>query len=444
MQENLEVNISGSNFYKEFWNIDEDVLKLAAETETKIAPVIKKLENIREYNQLKVVKAFHQAGVTESSFYGSTGYGHDDRARMYIEKVFANALEAEAAFVRTQICSATQAINIALFACLRTGDEILLACGAPYDTLQTTILGRHIITDHTKFENEKKGDLGFGSLSEYGISHKQVDLNADGHIDVDSVLNAIGSKTKLVYFQRSRGYSSREALDVEEIGACIEKIKALKPDIIIFVDNCYGTFVQQHEPTYYGADLMAGSLIKNAGGGLTPIGAYIVGRKDLIEQCGNRLYAPGLGADVGPMLDLGRIILQGFYMAPHTVCETLKGLVFCAALFEAKGFKTSPKWNDKRSDIVQTVTCAKADLLLKFCQAIQNSAPIDSMLTLIPSMMPGYPCEVVMAAGAFVQGSSIELSADGPLREPYMAYMQGGLVYENVKLAGLLAANSMK
>lgn len=425
----------------ELFGIQEKWINLSKQIEEQIKDKVRELEEIKEHNQLKVLKAFHDSYVSESSFVGSTGYGHDDRAREAVESVFAKALGAEAAFVRPQICSATQAINIALFACLRANDELLCITGMPYDTLQTSIVGEH--DPQLQMKEGLKPKLQ-GSLREYGIHTRQIPLTEEGKIDLPTVLQSIRPQTRLVYIQRSRGYSSREAIPVEEIGEVIQEVKRVYPEILIFVDNCYGTFVQKREPVSYGADLMAGSLIKNAGGGLVPVGAYIVGKKELIEQCGNRLYAPGLGAEVGPYLDMGRTFLQGFYMAPHTVHETLKGLCFCAALFEHLGFTTSPSWKATRSDIVQTVTCGSGELLLKFCQAIQNAAPIDAHVTLAASPMAGYPCDVVMAAGAFVQGSSIELSADGPMRPPFMAYMQGGLVYENVKLAGLLAAQYMQ
>lgn len=425
--------------YEKFWGIRPEWKALQEKIEKQIEPMFQKIREVREYNQLKVIHAFHQARVSESSFIGSTGYGHNDYARESLEKVVAYALEAEAAFVRTQICSATQAINLAMFACLRTGDELLTITGKPYDTLLNSLTGTNGREENTQSELRS----GIGSLTEYGITYRQIDLDEEGKIQTDLVLQSIRPETKVVYIQRSRGYSTREAIDVYEIGEAIQKIKAAYPKVIVFVDNCYGTFVQKHEPTSLGADLIAGSLIKNAGGGIAPTGAYIAGKRELVEQCGHRLYAPGYGSHVGPYLDLGRTLLLGFYMAPHTVVETLKGLTFSSALFEELGFETSPKWNATRSDIVQTVTCRQGELLLRFCQAIQNSAPIDAHLTLEPYLETGYPCEVVMAAGAFVQGSSIELSADGPMREPYTAYMQGGLVYENVKLAALLAAQSM-
>lgn len=425
--------------YEKFWGIQEEWLLLKDKIEEQIEPVFKKIREIREHNQLKVIHAFHEARISESSFIGSTGYGHNDYARESVEKVFALALEAEAAFVRPQLCSATQAINLAMFACLRTGDELLTITGKPYDTLLNSLTG----SNGKAKEEEEFLRTGIGSLTEYGIQYRQIDLDAQGKIQLPLVLASIKENTKVVYIQRSRGYSTREAIDVYEIGEVIQAIKKAYPQVIVFVDNCYGTFVQKHEPTAFGADLMAGSLIKNAGGGIAPVGAYLVGKKELIEQCGHRLFAPGYGSHVGPYLDIGRTLLLGFYLAPHTVSETLKGLTFSSALFEHLGFETSPRWNATRSDIVQTVTCRSGDLLLRFCQAIQNAAPIDSYLTLEPYAETGYPCDVVMAAGAFVQGSSIELSADGPMREPFVAYMQGGLVYENVKLAGLMAAQSM-
>lgn len=408
------------------WNIDRSWIEKARKIEERLSPYFQEIDEIREYNQLKVLYALQQVRLSDAAFAGTTGYGYDDRGREQLEAAYAQVFGAEAALVRPQICAGTQALAIALFACLRPGDELLAATGAPYDTL-------HQVIGISGSQDSE------GTLADFGIRYREVPLLPDAQFDVEAVLAAINSKTKVVMIQRSRGYTQRRALCVDEIGGFISRVKAVYPHLIFFVDNCYGEFTEKMEPTEVGADLCVGSLIKNPGGGLAPTGAYLVGRKALILRCANRLYAPGLADHVGPTLGLTRLFVQGFYMAPHVVGECLKGLNFAAEIFQREGFETSPTVGEKRSDIIQTVTFGEKEPMLRFCEAIQAAAPIDSFVTPEPWDMPGYDCQVIMAAGAFVQGSSIELSADGPVKPPYTAYMQGGLVYENIKLASLLA-----
>ncbi|GGH88758.1 cystathionine beta-lyase family protein involved in aluminum resistance [Pullulanibacillus pueri] len=386
---------------------------------------LRRIEKRSEVNQWRVLEAFRKQRVSDSHLLGTTGYGYDDFGRETLEAVYAEIFGAEAGLVRPQIISGTHAITIALFGVLRPGDELVYITGKPYDTLDGVI-------------GLKPG--GNGSLKDFGIQCQTVPLR-EGEIDVDTVLKSITPKVKMLAIQRSRGYDQRPSLTIHEIEEAIKHIKARYPDIIVFVDNCYGEFVETVEPSHVGADLVAGSLIKNPGAGLVKVGGYIVGREDLVNLCAERLTAPGLGKEVGPTLHHLADIYQGIFMAPHTTAEALKGAVFSSAMMEKLGMETNPKWHQERTDLVQSVTFNDAERMTLFCQAIQAASPINAHVKPEPSPMPGYDDPVIMAAGTFVQGSSIELSADGPLRPPYTVFVQGGLTYTHVKYAILSAVD---
>lgn len=386
-------------------------------------------DEIAYVNQKKVLDAFQSQRVSDHHFNPSTGYGYDDEGRDTLERVYAEVFKAEAALVRPQIISGTHAITISLFGVLRPGDELLYLTGKPYDTLDSIVSG---------------GDKDTGSLKDFGISYQHTELDADNKIDWLAVEQAISSKTKVIAIQRSRGYDTRPSFTIEEIGAMVSNIRRLKPEAIIFVDNCYGEFVEQQEPIEVGADLIAGSLIKNPGGGLAKIGGYIAGRKDLIEKCGYRMTSPGIGGEAGASLNALPDMYQGFFMAPHIVSQALKGAVFTSALLEDAGMATTPHWSDKRTDLIQSVSFQTAEQMIAFCQTIQASSPVNAQFKPEPAYMPGYDDDVIMAAGTFVQGSSIELTADGPIRPPYTAFVQGGLTYEHVKIAVLNSVEALK
>ncbi len=373
------------------------------------------LEDTAYVNQLKVLEAFQNHRVREYHFYTSSGYGYDDAGRAALEDIYAQVFSAEDSIVRPQIVSGTHAIAACLFGLLKPGDELLSLTGRPYDTLSGII-----------------NDLP-GSLVSKKIRYKEIELDADGKPDSEQIKNSISSSTSMVFIQRSRGYSARPALTVEEIENLSQTVKGVNSNIIIFVDNCYGEFVQEREPLKAGADLIAGSLIKNPGGGLAPAGGYICGTRDLVEQISWYLTAPGLGKKLGASLSDKRWFYQGLFMAPHTVLQALKGAVLLAYLLEQYGYKVSPLWNEKRGDIVQAVKFADAGQVLKFCQIVQQSSPVDSDVKLEYGDLPGYTDKIAMAAGTFVQGSSIELSCDAPMRRPYCAYLQGGLTYEHIR-----------
>ncbi|PRO65155.1 aminotransferase class I/II-fold pyridoxal phosphate-dependent enzyme [Alkalicoccus urumqiensis] len=375
---------------------------------------------IVEENQKRVLDYFRKEGVSEFHFQQTTGYGYDDTGREVLEKIYAGVMGAEAALVRQQLVSGTHAISTALFGVLRPGDELLYISGDPYDTLEEVIGIR--------------GKKDAGSLKDFGITYDTVPLKQN-QIDTESVINRIRPETKVLGIQRSRGYDARASLHVGEIGRAVAEIKAVYPEVIIFVDNCYGEFVETQEPGHAGADLTAGSLIKNPGGGIARAGAYICGRNDLIEKCASRMSAPGIGAEGGATLGVLLDMFQGFFLAPHTVGEALKGASFTAALLEKAGFQTDPPPLAPRTDLIQSVTFHAAEEMTAFCRAIQYYSPVDANVSPEPADMPGYEDPVIMAAGAFVQGASIELSADGPLRAPYRAYVQGGLTFEHVKTA---------
>lgn len=380
-----------------------------------------------EYNQLKVIDAMQKCRVSESCFMPSSGYGYNDLGRDTLEAVYATVFGAEDALVRPQITCGTHAIATALYSVLRPGDELLSISGKPYDTLEEVIGIRE----------------SPGSLAEYNVSYSQVDLMPDGSFDYDGIRSAICSRTRLVAIQRSKGYQTRPSLSVEAISSAIRFVKDINPDIVVMVDNCYGEFVEVCEPSQYGADMVAGSLIKNPGGGLAPIGGYIVGTKKCIEAAAYRLTSPGLGKEVGATLDINRSLFQGLFLAPTVTCSALKGAVFAANIYERLGFKAIPNGRESRHDIIQAVTLGTPEAVKSFCNGIQSAAPVDSYLTAEPWDMPGYDSEVIMAAGAFISGSSIELSADAPMKPPYAVYFQGGLTWPHAKLGILKSLQAL-
>lgn len=417
------------NYLKKQFDIDEEIITLSQSAENEIKDVIKNIEATREMNQYKVIAAMQEHRLSDTHFGGTTGYGYDDRGREVLDAVYASIFKAEDALVRHQIVAGTQALAICLFGNLRPGDELLSVTGKPYDTLEEVIGIR--------------GE-GAGSLKDYGITYRQVELTKDGNIDIRSVREAVSAKTTMVLIQRSRGYSWRPSTNIGEIKRVIEVIKGINNNTIVMIDNCYGEFVETEEPIEAGADLLAGSLIKNPGGGLAPAGGYVAGKKKYVQNAAYRLTTPGLGKKVGASLGNNRLLFQGLFLAPHVVAESLKGAVFCSAVMKRLGFKTSPQPDEIRSDIIQAIQFNNPESMIAFCQGIQKGSPVDAFVTPEPWDMPGYDSPVIMAAGAFVQGSSIELSADAPLKLPYTAYMQGGLVYEHVKLGVMIALKYMQ
>ena len=388
-----------------------------------------KIDKVAEYNQLKVLQAMQKNKVSDIHFAATTGYGYNDLGREVLERVYADTFHAEAALVRPQLTCGTHALTIALAANLRPGDELLSPVGKPYDTLEGVI---GIGDNNTP-----------GCLKEYGISYRQVDLLEDGAFDWEGIKKAITPKTKLITIQRSKGYQTRPTLSVARIGELISFVKKIKPDVICMVDNCYGEFVETIEPTDVGADMCVGSLIKNPGGGLAPIGGYIVGKEELIEQCAFRLTAPGLGKEVGATLGINQQLFQGFFMAPQVVSGALKGAIFAANVYENLGFSVVPNSIESRHDIIQAVTLGTPEGVIAFCEGIQAAAPVDSYVVPEPWAMPGYHSDVIMAAGAFIQGSSIELSADGPIEPPYAVYFQGGLTWYHAKFGIMMSLQKM-
>jgi len=412
----------------QFFIISPELESLSARALRKIAPSFGEIEQVTEHNQQKVLAAFHRHRVSESHFAGSTGYGYGDRGRETLEAVLAEVMGSEAALMRHTFTCGTHTLAVALFGLLRPGDAMLCVTGTPYDTLRPVI-------------GIKGG--GLGSLKDFGVRYEQVDLDERGRLDLDAIGIAIKKiQPRLVYLQRSRGYTLRPSLSVEEIGAAAALVKACS-DAIVMVDNCYGEFVQRLEPTQCGADLVAGSLIKNPGGGLAMNGGYIAGRADLVDACAHRMTAPGLGGEVGATLGLSRSLFMGLFHAPHVVGEALKTAVYAAALFELLGYEVSPKWDEPRYDIIQSVTLGTREGLIAFCRGMQSGAPVDAFVTPEPWDMPGYDSHVIMAAGAFILGAGIELSADAPLRPPWAAWMQGGLNFHSGKMGVLLAAQKM-
>ncbi len=386
-----------------------------------------KIDQMAELNQLKVLDALRKNQVSEACLMGTTGYGYNDIGRDTLEKVYSDIFHTEDALVRPQITCGTHALALSLAANLRPGDELISPVGKPYDTLEEVIGIR-----------ESKG-----SLKEYGVSYKQVELLPNGYFDYDAIKNTISDKTKMVTIQRSKGYLSRPSYGVNEIGELIKFIKNIKPDIICQVDNCYGEFVEDIEPSDVGADLVVGSLIKNPGGGLAPIGGYIAGRKDLIENCAYRLTSPGLGKEVGASLEVLRSFYQGIFLAPTVTASALKTAVFAANVYENLGFKVIPSASEERHDIIQAITLGSKEKIVAFCEGIQSASPVDSHVSPEPWAMPGYDSDVIMAAGAFVSGSSIELSADGPIKEPYNVYFQGGITFPHGKFGIVSSLNKL-
>lgn len=385
------------------------------------------IDRVAEYNQYKVLDAMRKNRVSAQHFAATTGYGYDDAGRDTLERVYADAFRAPAALVRPQITCGTHALALALGANLCPGDEMLSVSGRPYDTLEEVIGLRPSPC----------------SLAEYGVTYSETELREDGSFDLDAIRSAISEKTKLVAIQRSKGYKTRPTLSVEQIGKVIAFVKSVKPDIICMVDNCYGEFVETVEPSDVGADMTVGSLIKNPGGGLAPIGGYIVGTEECVERCAYRLSAPGLGQEVGANLGILTQLYQGFFLAPTVTASALKGAVFAANVYEKLGFRVIPNGNEPRHDIIQAIELGSPEAMKAFCSGIQSAAPVDSYVTPVPAPMPGYDSQVIMAAGAFVQGSSIELSADGPLREPYAVYLQGGLTWYHAKIGVMTSVQKM-
>lgn len=411
-----------------FFNISEKIEKASDKALLLCKEQFEYIDEITEFNQLKVQKAFIEYGVSESHFSGTTGYGYNDRGRDTLDKVWAKVFGAEDALVRHNFTCGTHTLATALFGVLRPGDKMLCVTGTPYDTIHNVI--------GISGEN-------MGSLKDFGISYNEVPLKNEC-LDYSAIENAVDNEVTMVYIQRSRGYELRPSLSVDEIEKVCKIAKRKNPDVIIMVDNCYGEFVEKREPTEAGADIIAGSLIKNAGGGIAVTGGYIAGRKDLVEKCAYRLTTPGLGREVGASLGHNRELYMGLFYAPHTVGEALKSAVFISALFGGFGYDVTPKYNEIRHDIVQSLGLENSESLVAFCQGIQSGSPVDSYVLPEPWDMPGYDSKVVMAAGAFTLGSSIELSADAPIREPYYAWIQGGLNFHSAKICALLAAQQME
>ncbi|KAF6604298.1 MULTISPECIES: methionine gamma-lyase family protein [unclassified Bacillus (in: firmicutes)] len=403
--------------------------KTAEETEAEISAVHKRIEEISERNEWRVLQSYRKHKVSDTHFTPSTGYGYDDIGRDTLEKIYADVFGGEAGLVRPQIISGTHAISIALFGVLRPGDELLYITGKPYDTLEEIVGVR--------------GGEYSGSLKEFQIGYNAVDLTSEGRVDFEAVRAAIRPNTKVIGIQRSKGYANRPSFRINEIEEMIRFVKEIKEDVIVFVDNCYGEFAEEREPCHVGADLMAGSLIKNPGGGLAKTGGYLVGKAKWIEACSYRMTSPGIGSEAGASLYSLQEMYQGFFLAPHVVAQSLKGAVFTARFLEKLGFTSNPAWNAPRTDLIQSVEFQDPDKMIAFCQAIQYASPINAHVTPYPSYMPGYEDDVIMAAGTFVQGASIELSADGPIRPPYVAYVQGGLTYAHVKNAICSAVNAL-
>ena len=423
------LNLTEELMIKEF-KFTEKTFELYNKALKDVEEVFNTYDEIREYNQLKVLKAFQEERISESHFTNSSGYGYDDIGRDTLDKVYARIFKTESALVRPHFVNGTHAIGCALMGNLRTGDTMACISGAPYDTLHN-IIGI-------------SGKENIGSLKEYGVNYKQVDLK-DGYFDFDKIEEVLreDSTIKLVHIQRSTGYGWRNSFLVSDLKKVISFVKGIRKDIIVFVDNCYGEFIDTMEPTEVGADLIAGSLIKNIGGGIAPTGGYIAGKEEYVTQSSYRLTTPGIGGECGSTFGVMRQFYQGLFLAPHVAMEAVKGAVFCSRIMELAGFEVLPKYNEKRSDIIQAIKFGNKENLIKFCKGIQKGSPIDSFVECEPWAMPGYNDEVIMAAGAFIQGSSIELSADAPIREPYIAYLQGGLTFDHAKIGILISLNNI-
>lgn len=412
-----------------FFNLKPEQMAMIEDVEREIGPQEKQIDKIVEYNQAKVLEAFQRFNVSDFHLNSSTGYGYNDLGRETLDRIYAAVFGAEDALVRPHIVSGTHAITIGLFGLLRPGDQLLYLTGDPYDTLEE-VIGIH--------------GSGMGSLQEWGIDYSVLALTATGQVDYPNLAQAITPQTKVVAIQRSKGYSWRKSFTIAEIEEMVKEVRKVKPDAIIFVDNCYGEFTEKLEPTAVDADIIVGSLIKNPGGGLAKLGGYLAGKARYIEQISYRLTAPGIGREVGATSGNQSDFYQGFFLAPHFVGESLKGMVFAAALFAKLGYEVSPSWDESRTDIIQAIKFKRADHLISFIQGIQQGSPIDAYVSPEPSAIPGYQEQVIMAAGVFIQGGTLELSADAPIVEPYIAYLQGGLTYQHVKWALLTALERIK
>ena len=417
-----------SELLKEYYGLDDETFELSNEVMEDIKEQFDKIKEIREYNQYKVLRAMQRANLSDNHFNWTTGYGYNDIGREKIEEIYADVFGAEDALVRPIIVNGTHALSLCIQGIVRPGDEILSITEKPYDTLQGVI----------GIREEKE------SIKEFGVTYQDVDFLPDGNIDLETVKKKINERTKLVMIQRSKGYSWRKSLSIDDIKEAIEVVKSVNKDLIVMVDNCYGEFLDTKEPTEVGADIMAGSLIKNPGGGLALTGGYIAGRKDLVEMISYRLTTPGIGKECGLTFGTTRNVLQGFFMAPYITSQAVMGAIYCARMFEKLGYEVLPKYNDLRSDIIQVVRLKNAEEVIAFCQGVQAAAPVDSYVKPEPWAMPGYEDEVIMAAGAFIQGSSIELSADAPIRPPYNVYFQGGLTFDHSKMGTLKAVEYIK
>ena len=418
--------MANENIYRDF-GISDAVYHYCEKIAEELKPRFEEIDKVAEYNQIKVVKAMQEAHVSEACMFGTTGYGYNDMGRDTLETVYAKAFHAEDALVRSQIVCGTHALATALFGNTRPGDEIFSPVGLPYDTLQEVIGIRDSL----------------GSLKEYGVGFRYVDLLPDGSFDYEGIRNGINEKTHLVTIQRSRGYADRHTLSVAEIGELIRFVKELKPDVVVMVDNCYGEFIETIEPIDVGADMIVGSLIKNPGGGIAPVGGYIAGTKECVANAACRLTAPGLQKELGPSLGNNRLLYQGFFMGPHVAASAEKGAIFAANVYERLGFDVAPNSTDPRDDIIQAITFHDPRGVISFCKGIQKAAPVDAFVTPEPTPTPGYSDEVIMAAGCFISGSSIELSCDGPLREPYTVYFQGGLTFYHSKFGVMMSLQQM-
>lgn len=418
-------------YLKDIYGISNKVLNIYEQAIDDVKEEFSKYDEIREFNQFKVLNAFQQERISESHFTNSSGYGYGDIGRDSLDKVYARIFNCESALVRPHFVNGTHAIGAALFGNLRPGDTMMSVCGTPYDTLHNVI-----------GVSDKKN---IGSLKEYGVNYKQVDFTSDGNINFDKINSELrnDNSIKLIHIQRSTGYGWRRSLLISQIKEIVDFVKGIKPDVICFVDNCYGEFLDTQEPTDVGVDLVAGSLIKNIGGGIAPTGGYIAGKEEYVTQASYRLTVPGIGGECGSTFGVMRLLYQGLFFAPHVSIEAVKGALFCARIMELAGFEVLPKYTDKRSDIIQAIKFNDKYKLINFCKGIQLGSPIDSFVQCEPWDMPGYTDQVIMAAGAFVQGASIELSADAPIREPYIAYLQGGLTFDHAKIGVLIALSKV-
>lgn len=423
--------IMDKNFIKKEFGVSDEVLSIVEKCEADIELQFRKIEEMAEVNQLKIMKAFAENRVSEAHLGSTTGYGYDDLGRDTLDKVYAEVFECEDALVRHNFISGTHTLSTILFAVLRPGDCLAAITGKPYDTLEEVI--------------GIAGEKGNGSLADFGVDYREIALKSDGEPDYEAIGNLLkNDKIKAVMIQRSKGYGDRPTYSSEKIGEITSFVKEISPETIVLVDNCYGEFVNKHEPTYYGADLAAGSLIKNPGGGLAPCGGYIAGKAKYVELCAYRLTSVGIGKECGASLGFNRSLYQGLFMAPHIVSQALKAAALCSAVYGGLGYEVSPAPDEDRNDIIQAIRFGSAERLTAFCRGIQRGAPVDSFVRPEPWDMPGYQSQVIMAAGAFVQGASIEFSADGPIREPYIAYMQGGLTYESAKFGIIMSLQELK